>query len=295
MSLLACPGARTSPCRLGVSVVMAIAAHTSAWAQAVETLEKVVVTGSHIPRLDGETPLPVQTITREEIERLGVTTAAQLLERVPANVNGLNDALSIGNGGNPGLASANLRGLGSGSTLVLLNGRRLANYAFDGSTVDLNSIPLAAINRVEILKDGASAIYGSDALAGVINFILRKDYVGAEITGYGALTQEGGGNSGQLIASFGVGDLQRDRYNVFVSASYQKDEALKAIDRDFARTAYRPELGIDVLNPIPFQPISATCRIAAFSIRPTRRAAVRRAAFRPCSSPRAAPRAVTTS
>jgi iron complex outermembrane receptor protein len=221
-------------------------------AQPPVALDKVVVTGSHIPRLDGETALPVQTITREEIERLGVTTAAQLLERVPANVNGLNDALSIGNGGNPGLASANLRGLGSGSTLVLLNGRRLANYAFDGSTVDLNSIPLAAINRVEILKDGASAIYGSDALAGVINFILRKDYVGAEITGYGALTQDGGGNSGQLIASFGVGDLQRDRYNVFVSASYQKDEALKAIDRDFARTAYRPDLGIDVLNPITF-------------------------------------------
>ena len=73
---------------------------------------------------------------------------------------------------------------------MLLNGRRLANYAFEGSTVDLNSIPLAAIDRVEVLKDGASAIYGSDAIAGVINFILRRDFVGAELTAYGALTQQ---------------------------------------------------------------------------------------------------------
>jgi iron complex outermembrane receptor protein len=213
-------------------------------------LERAVVTGSHIPQIDGESPLPIQVITREEIQRSGVTTAAQLLERVPANINGINDAMSVGNGAWPGLATANLRGLGSGSTLVLLNGRRLANYAFEGSTVDLNSIPLNAVDRVEILKDGASAIYGSDALAGVINFILRKDYAGGELTAYGAATHEGGGNSAQLIASLGTGDLQKDRYNVFVSAALQKDQALKAIDREFSRTAYRPDLGINQLNPL---------------------------------------------
>jgi len=215
-------------------------------------LERTVVTGSHIAQIDIEEALPVQVIRREEIDRLGVTTAAQLLERIPANVNGLNDALSVGNGVNPGMASANLRGLGSGSTLVLLNGRRLANYAFDGASVDLNSIPLSAVERVEVLKDGASAIYGSDALAGVINFILRTDYTGAELTGYGAVTQDGGGNSAQVIASFGAGNLQRDRYNVFVSAAYQKDQALKATDRSFSSTAYRPDLGIDQLNPLTF-------------------------------------------
>ena len=214
-------------------------------------LDKVVVTGSHIPQIDGETALPVQIITREEIERLGVTTAEQLLERVPANFNAFSAALSIG-GNFPGLSSANLRGLGQGSTLVLLNGRRLANYAFEGSTVDLNSIPLAAVDRVEVLKDGASAIYGTDAIAGVINFILRRDYVGAELTAYGALTQGGGGNSGLMVGSVGHGDLARDRYNVFLSASYQKDQALKAIDRDFARTAYRPEIGLDGLSPVTF-------------------------------------------
>lgn len=212
---------------------------------APETLERVIVTGSNIPRIDGETPLPVQIITREEIERSGVTTAAQLLERVPANINGFNDALTIQRTGQAGLSAANLRGLGGGSTLVLLNGRRLANYAFAGDTVDLNSIPLAAVERVEVLKDGASAIYGSDALAGVINFILRKDYVGAEVTAYGAVTQQGGGNNVLATASFGTGELARDGYNAFVTASYQSNQALKAADREFADTGYRPELGVD--------------------------------------------------
>ena len=118
--------------------------------------------------------------------------------------------------------------------------------------MDLNSIPLAAVDRVEVLKDGASAIYGSDAIAGVINFILRRDFVGAELTAYGALTQHGGGNSGLVIGSLGHGDPARDGYNLFLSASYQKEQALKAIDRDFARTAYRPEIGLDRLGPLTF-------------------------------------------
>src|SRR5438105_9508639 len=137
---------------------------------------KVEVTGSHIKRADAETALPVQIITREEIDRAGWTTAAELMAHASANLGGFNDQLSIGQFGTPGLASADLRGLGDGNTLVLLNGRRLANYAFFGATANLNSIPLAAVERVEILKDGASSIYGTDAIAGVINFITRKDY-----------------------------------------------------------------------------------------------------------------------
>ncbi|MGH6624671.1 MAG: TonB-dependent receptor plug domain-containing protein, partial [Burkholderiaceae bacterium] len=219
---------------------------------APQTLDRVLVTGSHIRQTDVEGALPVQVITREEIQRSGVTTVEQLLERVPANVNPFNAALTIGNGGNPGLSSANLRGLGGGSTLVLLNGRRLGNYAFDGESVDLNSIPLAAIERVEVLKDGASAIYGTDAIAGVINFILRKDYQGAEISGNFAATQHGGGNEGQVNLTVGYGDPMRDGFNVFASLGYQKQQALRAIDRDFARTAYRPEQGINGLNPLVF-------------------------------------------
>lgn len=128
----------------------------------------------------------MQTITREDIERSSSANVAELMSKVSANVGGFNDQLSIGNQiqafPRPGLSSVNLRGIGDGSTLVLINGRRVANYAFDGGAVDVNAIPLAAIDRVEILKDGASAIYGTDAISGVVTsafgratFQLRPD------------------------------------------------------------------------------------------------------------------------
>ena len=170
------------------------------------------------------------------------------MSKVSANIVGFNDQLSIGNFGQPGLASANLRGIGDGSTLVLLNGRRIANYAFNGGTVDLNSIPLAAVDRVEILKDGASAIYGSDAIAGVINFILRKDFEGVEVTGYGAWTQHGGGDQWQGTLTAGYGNLAKDRFNAFATVDYQKDDSLTAAARPFSRTAYIPGEGVNRLN-----------------------------------------------
>jgi iron complex outermembrane receptor protein len=207
---------------------------------------RIEVTGSRIPRSDLESALPVQVITREDIERGGVSTVAELMSQVSANVGAFSDALSVGVQFNPrtvvprpGLSSVNLRGIGDGSTLVLINGRRIANYAFDGGAVDVNAIPLAAIDRVEILKDGASAIYGTDAIAGVVNFILRKDYRGGEVTGYGNWTQHGGGNQYHANASAGFGDLATDRFNAFITLDYQKDEALRPSDRSFA--GYRPD------------------------------------------------------
>src|SRR5512143_648735 len=160
-------------------------------AESVARLEKVEVTGSHIPRTEVESALPVQIITREDIDRSGSTTVAEVMAKVSANLLGFSDIASFGS---PGLSSVNLRGIGSGSTLVLLNGRRVANYAFDGGAVDVNSIPLSAVERVEILKDGASAIYGADAIAGVVNFILRKNFTGIELNGSGNWTEQGGGN-----------------------------------------------------------------------------------------------------
>ena len=218
----------------------------------IVTVNKVTVTGSHIPRSDIETALPVQVITREDIERSGSTTVAELVAKVSANVQGFNDQTSVGNLDMPGLSSVNLRGLGEGYTLVLLNGRRVANYAFNGSAVDVNSIPLAAVDRVEILKDGASAIYGTDAIAGVVNFILRKDYTGVELTGIGSRTQHGGGNQWQTTATAGTGDLTRDKYNLFITATYQKDDALDAAQRPFARTGYIPAEGVVQLSPATF-------------------------------------------
>ncbi|HJU24442.1 MAG TPA: TonB-dependent receptor, partial [Casimicrobiaceae bacterium] len=175
-----------------------------------------------------------------------------LLSTVSANVVGFNDQLAVGNLVRPGLASANLRGIGDGSTLVLLNGRRIANYAFDGGAVDLNTIPLAAVERIEILKDGASAIYGADAIAGVINFILRKDFRGFEGTTYGAWTEHGGADARQATLSVGYGSLPVDRFNVFATMSYRKSDALQAIERPFARTGYIPSEGILLLSGASF-------------------------------------------
>ena len=236
-----------------------ITEHAVAQDEEVVQLQKITVTGSNIPRSDVETALPVQVITREEIDRTGATTVPELMSKVSANIVGFNDQLSIGNSTQPGLASANLRALGDGSTLVLLNGRRIANYAFNGGTVDLNTIPLAAIERVEILKDGASAIYGTDAIAGVINFILRKDFRGLVVSGYGAWTQHGGGDQQQATLTAGYGDLAKDRFNIFGTIDYQKDDALAAAARPFSRTAYLPDEGVNLLSRTTF-PANITVR-----------------------------------
>ena len=212
----------------------------------------IEVTGSNIPRPETESALPVQVLTRDDILHSGATTVPELLATVSANVLGFNDQRAIGNLVRPGLASANLRGIGDGSTLVLLNGRRVANYAFDGGAVDLNTIPLSAVDRVEILKDGASAIYGADAIAGVINFILRKDFRGFEGTAYGAWTEHGGADASQATLTAGYGALPTDRFNAFATMSYRKSDALHAIDRPFARTGYIPSEGLLLLSGASF-------------------------------------------
>ena len=196
----------------------------------------VEVTGSAIRRVQAETALPVQNITRAEIEKAGVTTAAELMTRISANVGGLTDGVSINVGGDQrGFNSANLRGIGTSSTLVLLNGRRMANFASPGddSGVDLNNIPAAALERVEVLLDGASALYGTDAIGGVINFITRKDFQGLELNAYGLKTREGGAGKRTASIGAGKGDLDRDGYNVFAVADFQRTNALSTSQRSF--------------------------------------------------------------
>jgi iron complex outermembrane receptor protein len=166
------------------------------------------------------------------------------LSQVSANLIGVTDAIFIGNG-RPGLSSANLRGLGEGSTLVLLNGRRVANYATTGGAVNLNFIPVAAIDRVEILKDGASAIYGADALAGVINFVLREDFRGVLLSAYGAATQHGGGNQQQATVTAGIRRPGCRPFQRLCDRQFSEQRALVARDRPFSRTAYRPDEYID--------------------------------------------------
>ena len=211
---------------------------------------KVEVTGSRIKRVDTETALPVQVITRADIESSGWTTASELLAEVSANFNSIPNQASIGTG--LGHAYADLRGLNPTSTLILLNGRRVANHSFYGHAVDLNSIPIAALERVEILKDGASSIYGSDAIAGVINFITRKDFRGIEATAQGSLVEHGGADHRQATLTLGWGDLAADRFNAFATLDWQKDSGIAARDRPFARTVFLPDEGVDRLSNSTF-------------------------------------------
>ncbi len=220
------------PAVLAAMAVLAGAA-SGAWAQN----QRIEVTGSSIKRLEGETALPVQVITREDIDKTGVTTAAELLRTITANSAPLGDGASItdGTSGQRGFNGANLRGLGVSSTLVLLNGRRLANFASPGDNagVDLNNIPAGALQRVEVLKDGASAIYGTDAIGGVINFITRKDYQGVDLGAFASATQEGGAGKRTATLSAGYGDLSKDRFNVFGVFDIQQLDALRSTQREF--------------------------------------------------------------
>jgi iron complex outermembrane receptor protein len=218
---------------------------------------RVEVTGSNIKRVEGEGALPVTVITRQEIEKSGATTPMELLQQISAN-NSLG-AVSVANSVGATTLSAqtaSLRGLGGGRTLVLLNGHRLEGFSGEiqgVQGVNLSSIPFAAIERVEILKDGASAIYGSDAIAGVINFITRTDYTGAEVTGYyGAPTRGHGGEQWQGTVSAGFGDLARDRWNVFLSGSYNEQKSLDQVDREFSNSSYRPDIGLIGLSSNTF-------------------------------------------
>ena len=231
---------------LGVGLAASVTA-LPAMAQQPVAKERIEVTGSNIKRIEGETALPVTVISREEIQKTGVTTVAELLEKLPASSGG-NFGLAQGAGNNdPGRATVSLRGLGETNTLILLNGRRLSIFPFNsasGGAVDLNQIPISAIERVEILKDGASAIYSTDAIAGVINFILRKDYTGLEVSAYGTHTQHGGGNVRRYTGTFGFGDLDKQRFNVLLNLDYQKDDPLKASQRlSFTGTGIRPDMG----------------------------------------------------
>jgi len=210
-----------------------------------QTMPRVEITGSSIKRIEGETALPVEVIKREDIEKTGVTTASELLQKISSNVGGLTDGASTSDvmGGQRGFNGANLRGLGVSSTLVLLNGRRLANFASpgDNSGVDLNNIPAGAIQRVEILKDGASAIYGTDAMGGVINFITRKDYQGGDASVYVLGTDEGGGGKRSATLSGGFGNLSTDRFNVFGALDVQKTDRLASSQRKFMQEYSLPD------------------------------------------------------
>ncbi len=227
-----------------------VAAQQTPPPQQPQKVEKVEVTGSSIKRVQDEGALPLQIITRDDIDKAGIVSAEQLLATISANGLGRDNMSSnvgitanFADRNNFGAASANLRGMGSASTLVLLNGRRMSASGIRGVAVDLNSIPLAAIQRVEVLKDGASAIYGTDAIGGVINFILRKDYTGVELSAFTDVTEDGGGQISRASILAGYGDLAKDRFNIMTNITFDKQEALLGRERDFVNGS-QPSRGL---------------------------------------------------
>ncbi|MBB5371606.1 MULTISPECIES: TonB-dependent receptor [unclassified Janthinobacterium] len=217
---------------------------------APQSLQRVEVTGSSIKRVANEGALPVQIISYDQIEKQGITSAEQLLSIISSNGTGADNMTSGNNvfGADAdrvsgGASFASLRGLGPNSTLVLLNGRRIATHGASGKAVDLNSIPMGAIARVEILKDGASAIYGTDAIGGVINFILKTNYNGLEVSGTTNSTQAGGGMQRRASLLAGHGNLEEDRYNIMVSLTADNDDKLSSNQRKFAN-GFQPGRGL---------------------------------------------------
>jgi iron complex outermembrane receptor protein len=201
--------------------------------------DDILVTGSRIRQDPNASPLPLQIIRNEELLREGISSPEQFIQFLSSNGNGADnlasnaDVVSGAQRGTNGLSAANLRGQGSSSTLVLLNGRRVAAHGLSGSAVDVNQIPFAAIERVEVLTDGASAIYGTDAVGGVINYITRTDYEGLGVQGFVDIPEAGGGEIYRVSAIAGWGDLDEDGFNIMGAVSYRMNAALRGDQRDF--------------------------------------------------------------
>lgn len=201
-----------------------------------QQIEKTFVTGSNIRRTDTETPSPIQVITADDLKKSGYTSIADVLHNITANNMGsltqANPAAFAAGG-----SGVSLRGLTVGATLVLINGHRMAPYPMpdDGerSFVDLSAIPFDAVERIEVLKDGASSIYGSDAIAGVINVILKTDFVGTTVSVEGGTSYKGDGSTSHASATTGWGDLEADGYNAYVALEYRHQDAIALDNRPF--------------------------------------------------------------
>ncbi|TWI64247.1 iron complex outermembrane receptor protein [Pseudoduganella lurida] len=206
--------------------VLAIANQAAAQEAAQEaSMQRVEVTGSSIKRLASEEALPVTSIKAEEFTQRGMTTLADVMMALPQSA-----SLAPSNAGSG--TNINLRGLGVNRTLVLLNGRRLANEAISAGYANLDVIPFSALQRVEILRDGASSIYGSDAIGGVVNFITKREFEGVQVTGqYVTPERSGGGDERRATLTFGKGSLNRDGWSAYATVDFHDRNRLSAQDR----------------------------------------------------------------
>ena len=210
-------------------------------------LQEIVVTGSMIKRVNAETAEAITILKSDDLKAQGIENVEQALGTLTAANPSINVASSIGTFSGGG-TYANLRGLGDTRTLVLLDGQRLAPSAFNGYGVDLSGIPFAAIDTVEVLREGASALYGSDAIAGVINFKTKKNYQGLEIQGNYDRPQKSGGSSDEFDLTFGHGDLASDGYNFMFTGGYSHQLELQASQRGFSAQGFNPALSVPNTN-----------------------------------------------
>lgn len=229
-------GKRVRAYRCVVTMVCSVVSG-SLWAQ--EALERVEITGSSIRRIDAESALPVQVIKRDAIERSGYTSTVDLVKNLPAVMGSSVESGTVGSE-TYGFAGISIHGIGESRTLVLLNGRRLARFGGqfltgDQNAIDINSIPISAIERIEILTDGASALYGSDAIGGVVNFITRRGSTQGTAS-VGVSLPRAGARETNLSVTKGIGDYENDGYNVMLSASADRRTQLAATSRKFARS-----------------------------------------------------------
>lgn len=201
--------------------------------------QRVEITGSSIRRIDAESALPVVVLKRADIERSGATSVVDLLNRLPTIQGATPESSAVG-GNTYGFSGVSIHDIGETRTLVLLNGHRLAQ--FGGQTLtgfaagfDLNSIPVSAIERVEVLSDGASALYGADAIAGVVNFITKSDTTEGDIT-IGYSSPKGGAKEKRISATKGFGSLAEDGWNVTATFAHDERTELNATARSFAKT-----------------------------------------------------------
>jgi iron complex outermembrane recepter protein len=199
-----------------------------------DNTQTVTVTGSRIRRVDTETAAPVFVLDTTAIQNSGVATLGDLIQRIPA-ISGAATNPQVNNGGGTGESNVELRGLGAQRTLVLLNGRRIGILGnTTTSAVDINMIPINLIERVEVLKEGAGAVYGSDAIAGVVNFITRKDWNGADLDAQYGRTTHGDGARRTASLSFGESG---DKLSILLGGNYNKQDQVSAGNRDFSKFA----------------------------------------------------------
>ena len=222
----------------GVSGLLfsAVAAPVFAQGGTADTeLEEVMVTGSAIKRSENlEGSLPIQVFGRGELDRSGVITTSDFIETIPA-MQGFTTASDSVGGSGGGIRTASIHDIGEQYTLVLLNGRRMAP-ADSGGTIDLTAIPMSMLEQVDVLTDGASALYGSDAIAGVVNFQMKKEVEGTTVAVRYADPEAGNGETLDVDLITGFGSLDSDGYAVVLGFNHQEQEQLASIDRDFAKT-----------------------------------------------------------